>query len=1832
MKRARNRVITLLLAVVLAVGLLPAAALAKTDIHEATGTSTVLSPVAGDAVGYVYIKAPSGAAYTFNRYSSSWWRWNEASGEYDHVAEGDTFYPGVYRATTRLEIGFEYRKDYDLEEPLSVTVNGETWTQSGAIKHDETFGSSVYFRSPDITVTAAAGAPLAIRAPENVPYSYLGVELEPISLAEYTWGGTEPYVFTKISGPDWLTVSSDGTIGGTSYVRGANSDLVFRVTDAVGATVLSDPIPVWDSCPLPEDRTTITTVYLHAKDFSEPVWGAELDDPAFTADGNDCPLRIRNERWQLQGNDGSWQNQYLYSSGLTFVTGKYRCAVQLVLSSIQYRFLSGNYGDARDTSVLVDGEYWTVDDVRINNDYCVLDVHSPEFTVEPVAFSRPGKTGNGYAFDGNLYPGDTYHFTIKALGETNTVCDLSFDTSNATGVRGSQDGSSYQLILENDAQGSFRITATSRANPQKTGTLDIEITPKPTVTEILAPLDLDSLRLSAEMTGQEANDVIRRNIDPDFVLDQINGNYAYGGKQARVDVRYTTLYEKSGNSWIAVGDDAAIDPGKTYAVGVWAAPLYPYRLNASVPPTMRRVQLRENGTYVVCGTAEQTVVSGGSRACTAYFEIPADRVTDVLYVEQAELSYDAASARYSETMTGSEATAELRARLGDPAADAQAAPIVGECYVAKKNGDYYEDVSSSAAVLGQGEFYAVFILQPANGNHWNFAEMTRESNPRWPLITAGDAVSIDDHWILEDDDACGRVAYAKRLNVVPASPAPRSVSLSQNQYGLELQFSFSSPGPIEEGNPVPTLYRVERKEDNGGITGEWTFVASYAYEPDAAGQNHRYTYADTDLTAGRTYTYRVRSENENGCSAWLTSASKTPAWNAPAAVNSSSVAVTQNVFSLELRWGAAEGAQTYTIYRASSEETPGSLWPKTANIDFDNPVAVNLTETSFTDTDVELGKWYGYCIAAVNPGGETRLSSTGLTKTKIQLAPPVLTGLTAAADRGVVTVTWDEMPGARYYTAQCAAGSSPSEEDYAASWMCYVYLRTGEIAPDGTYTFRVRPVFEDGSLGGWAYTELTLPPLPTGDFSCWADNTSYDFFPGEYDGEPGVYLDIQSTEDCDGYSIYRSKDGSAYTLLTYTTDGPNTVFVDHDVLPGHNYSYHLHAYNAGGVGEYVLTTRSVCCAPGRPASITAQALPGRIHLSWTPVENAEGYRLYIRYFGTSGWSWLISRTMTDTSYDVTDYLVPGEAYTFAVLAVCGEFQSGPTPSNTVTALSADAVLLEITSQPRNYVGPVGSTAAFSVTAAGGVGELSYQWQYRTSPEGAWTDVSAASGKTANYSLTVKAKHDGYQYRCVVTDGTSTAESEIATLTVGTAITITEQPADFVGPVGSTATFTVDAEGAGELSYQWKYRTSAEGAWTNVSASSGKTPSYSLTVKAKHDGYQYMCVVTDGASTAESDVATLTVGTPVTITRQPADYTGPVGSTASFTVAAAGAGELSYQWKYRTSPEGEWVNVGASSGMTPSYSLTVKARHDGYQYMCVVTDGENTAESDIVTLLVGNLLTITLQPADYTGPVGSTAAFKVAAAGGGELSYQWKYRTSPEGEWVDVSAASGKTAAYSMTVKARHDGYQYKCVVTDGANTAESEIATLTVGAALTIARQPADYTGPAGSTATFAVAATGAGELSYQWKYRTTPAGEWVNVSASSGKTVSYSLTVKAKHNGYQYMCVVTDGENVAESDIVTLLVDASLRITEQPEAFTGPVGSTASFTVAAAGGSGALSYQWKYRTSADGEWVNVSAESGKTPSYSLTVKARHNGYQYCCVITDGTTTIESGVVTLTVR
>ena len=110
--------------------------------------------------------------------------------------------------------------------------------------------------------------------------------------------------------------------------------------------------------------------------------------------------------------------------------------------------------------------------------------------------------------------------------------------------------------------------------------------------------------------------------------------------------------------------------------------------------------------------------------------------------------------------------------------------------------------------------------------------------------------------------------------------------------------------------------------------------------------------------------------------------------------------------------------------------------------------------------------------------------------------------------------------------------------------------------------------------------------------------------------------------------------------------------------------------------------------------------------------------------------------------------------------------------------------------------------------------------------------------------------------------------------------------------------------------------------------------------------QYRCIVKDSnGKSVTSNVATIQItNLPLSILTQPKNYTGTVGSRATFTVVAQGTG-LSYQWQYYSG--GTWKNFGTNN---PTASVTVSNIHNGMKYRCIVKDSSGkTVTSNAATI-------------------------------------------------------------------------------------------------------------------------------------------------------------------------------------------------------------------------------------------------------------------------------------------
>ncbi len=529
------------------------------------------------------------------------------------------------------------------------------------------------------------------------------------------------------------------------------------------------------------------------------------------------------------------------------------------------------------------------------------------------------------------------------------------------------------------------------------------------------------------------------------------------------------------------------------------------------------------------------------------------------------------------------------------------------------------------------------------------------------------------------------------------------------------------------------------------------------------------------------------------------------------------------------------------------------------------------------------------------------------------------------------------------------------------------------------------------------------------------------------------------------------------------------------------------AYSDNGVLTVSLTPPSIV---SQPASVTVNEGED---VDFNVTANGDRLKYQWQYRTSSSGSWqqcVDYGAATDgMTVKVVGYDMNGYQYRCRIK----NDTSSAVFSNVVT-LTVKPARPVITKQPAAATLTEGGTAKFSVTASGSA--LTYQWQYRTSSSGSWSNASAAGNKTATLSVPATLARNGYQYRCVVKNGGGTVNSKAVTLTVNAAKpAITTQPKDVLAIVGDTARFSVTASGSG-LTYQWQYRTSSSGSWTKATAAGNTTAALSVPATLGRSGYQYRCVVKNSVGTAWSKAVTLTVEEAVAkpvITKQPVSTQANENSTAKFTVTVQGK-YLTYQWQYRTSSSGSWSDASASGNKTATLSVPATYNRNGYQYRCVVKNISGTVNSNAATLTV-----IPAEPTLMSGPEdaqvyeGETAIFTVEADGNG-LTYQRQYR-KPGGSWNKATAPGNQTATLQVPATMSRNGYEYRCIVSNAGGQLITEPGLLTVlsGDLPVITVQTWLWQDPDDYNHYIAHVEAEGTDLTYQWQYQSY-GDEWTDL------------------------------------------------------------------------------------------------------------------------------------------
>ena len=294
-----------------------------------------------------------------------------------------------------------------------------------------------------------------------------------------------------------------------------------------------------------------------------------------------------------------------------------------------------------------------------------------------------------------------------------------------------------------------------------------------------------------------------------------------------------------------------------------------------------------------------------------------------------------------------------------------------------------------------------------------------------------------------------------------------------------------------------------------------------------------------------------------------------------------------------LTWDAVDGATSYRVYRATSQNGTYSLLG-------------TVTATSYTNTGAKAGTTYYYRVKAVNDAGLSPYSNTvsGQNKavTPKPAAPVVKIGNSATS--GKPMLTWNAVSGATSYKVYRAT-SQNGTYSLLGSVTVTSYTNTG--AKDGvTYYYKVTAVNDSGES---AYSNIVsgqnkaVTPKPAAPVVKIGHSAS--------SGKP--MLTWNAVSGATSYKVYRatSQNGTYSLLGTVTT----TSYINTGAKAGVTYYYKVKAVNSAGESAYSNTvsgqSKTVTPKPAAPVvKIGHSATSGKPMLTWNAVDGAASYKVY----------------------------------------------------------------------------------------------------------------------------------------------------------------------------------------------------------------------------------------------------------------------------------------------------------------------------------------------------------------------------------------------------------------------------------------------------------------------------------------------------------------------------------------------------------------------------------------------------------------------------------------------
>lgn len=459
----------------------------------------------------------------------------------------------------------------------------------------------------------------------------------------------------------------------------------------------------------------------------------------------------------------------------------------------------------------------------------------------------------------------------------------------------------------------------------------------------------------------------------------------------------------------------------------------------------------------------------------------------------------------------------------------------------------------------------------------------------------------------------------------PTAPSALTVAVVSSS---ELTLSW------EDNSNNETGFEIERREGGGAFVRVETRAAQST------------SYADTGLASNTEYSYRVRSVNDGGSSAYTSTVSRYTLPSSPGGLSAS--AEGQN--RIDLAWSDASARPSaFKVERATGMS---ANWTEIAV----TPVGA----TGYQDTGLPVSTHYRYRVRATNASGDSPYSNEVSLQT-LPLPPAAPSDLRVhVGGQFTLTLKWTDR------SANELGFEVERSEDGGDSFVLFRTLGVNSdsvivegLAPATLYHFRVRAFNEGGHSGYSSPLRATTLPLAPEAPSGLAVSRAAGEQPSPGALAPGAtalvltWTDNSSTES--GFLIERSMDGGESFASVGMVDADATSYTDGGLTAATPYTYRILAVNDGGASEpsETATLRTLPAPPSAPTSLAVIALTaGKVQLSWSDNSSDETSFRVDRRISAGAFAPLATVDPDSESY-ADENVTAGVTYRYRVAAVNG---------------------------------------------------------------------------------------------------------------------------------------------------------------------------------------------------------------------------------------------------------------------------------------------------------------------------------------------------------------------------------------------------------------------------------------------------------------------------------------------------------------------------------------------------------------------------------------------------